>query len=76
MSQGPFGIIAAVLLEVGVFPTLVDSLAVEVISVEVLLVFIVEKTNKQQQQTNNNNNNKLPDIHQKLSRYPSTDQLD
>ena len=43
-SQGPFGIASCSLLEVGVFPTLVDSLAVEVMSDEVLLGFVVEKT--------------------------------
>ena len=42
------------------FPTIVDSLAVEVMSVEILLGFVVEKTS---------------DIHQKLSRFPSTGQL-
>ena len=35
-------LLAAVLLEVGVFPTIVDSLAVEVMSVDVLLGFGVE----------------------------------
>ena len=33
----PLGLLAAVVLEVGVFPTIVDSLAVEVMSVELLL---------------------------------------
>ena len=54
------GLLAPVLLELGVFPTIVDSLAVEVMSVEVLLGLGVEK---------------LRDIHQKLSSYPSTGQL-
>ena len=43
-SQGPFRIASCSLLEVGVFPAIVDSLAVEVMSVEVLLGFAVEKT--------------------------------
>ena len=55
-----FRIASCGLFEVGVFPTIVHSLVVEVMLVEVLWGFVVEK---------------LPDIHQKLSRYPSTDQL-
>ena len=34
-SQGPFRIASCSQLEVGIFPTIVDSLAVEVMSVEV-----------------------------------------
>ena len=56
----PFRIASCSLLEVGVFPTIVDSLAVEVMSAEVLLGVWGEK---------------LPDIHQKSSRFPSTGQL-
>ena len=45
VSQGPFGIASCSLLEVGVFPTIVDSLAtVEVMSVEVFWGFVVDKT--------------------------------
>ena len=43
-SEGPFGIASCSLLEVGVFSTIVDSLAIEVMSVEVLLGFGAEKT--------------------------------
>ena len=40
-SWGLLGLLAAVLLEVGLFPTIVDSLAVDVMSVEVLVRFVV-----------------------------------
>ena len=46
-SQGPFGIASSCLLEVGVFSTIVDSLAVEVMSVEVILGFVVKKLHDQ-----------------------------
>ena len=43
-SEGSLGLLATVLLEVGVFPTIVNSLAiVGVMSVEVLLGFVVKK---------------------------------
>ena len=40
--RGLLGLLAAVVLEVVVLPTIVDSLAVEVMSVKVLLGFVVE----------------------------------
>ena len=43
-SWGLLGLLAAVLLEVGLFPTIVDSLAVDVMSVEVLVRFVVTTT--------------------------------
>ena len=42
-SRGLLGLLAAVLLEIDVFPTIVGSLAVEVMSVEVLVGFVVKK---------------------------------
>ena len=39
-----WGLLAAIQLEVGLFPTIVDSLAVDVMSVEVLVRFVVTTT--------------------------------
>ena len=43
-AHGPFGIASYSLVEVGVFHTIVHALAVEVISEEVFLGFVVENT--------------------------------
>ena len=64
-SQRPFGITSCSLLEVGVFPTIVDSLAVEVMSVEVMwLRSFWDLWLK-----------KLPDIHQKVPGSKALGQL-
>ena len=41
VSQGPYGSASCSLLEVGVFPTIVDSLVVETMSVGVFGRFVV-----------------------------------
>ena len=61
LTGGLLGLLAAVLPEIGVFPIIVHALAVEVMSVEVILGFVVEK-------------NVLISI-RRCSRFPSTGQL-